>query len=48
MIFDNKTTKPIAPTQALVTAQGESRRIAEQRCAEAMLTKISDLLPPLR
>ena len=48
IIFDNKTAKPIAPTQASVTAQGESRRIAEQRCAEAMLTKISDLLPPLR
>ena len=48
IVFDNKTAKPIAPTQALVTAQGESRRIAEQRCAEAMLTKISDLLPPLR
>lgn len=48
IIFDSKTAKPIAPTQALVTAQGESRRIAEQRCAEAMLTKISDLLPPLR
>lgn len=48
IIFDNKTAKPIAPTHASVTAQGESRRIAEQRCAEAMLTKISDLLPPLR
>ncbi len=48
IVFDNKTAKPIAPTQASVTAQGESRRIAEQRCAEAMLTKISDLLPPLR
>lgn len=48
IIFDNKIAKPIAPTQASVTAQGESRRIAEQRCAEAMLTKISDLLPPLR
>ena len=48
IIFDNKTAKPIAPTQASVKAQGESRRIAEQRCAEAMLTKISDLLPPLR
>ena len=48
IIFDNKTAKSIAPTQASVTAQGESRRIAEQRCAEALLTKISDLLPPLR
>ena len=48
IVFDNKTAKPIAPTQASVIAQGESRRIAEQRCAEAMLTKISDLLPPLR
>lgn len=48
IIFDNKTAKPIAPTKASVIAQGESRRIAEQRCAEAMLTKISDLLPPLR
>lgn len=31
-----------------VTKSGESRRIAEQRCAEVMLTQLQKLLPPLR
>lgn len=31
-----------------VTKSGESRRIAEQRCAEVMLAQLQQLLPPLR
>ncbi len=31
-----------------VTKSGESRRIAEQRCAEVMLLQLQQLLPPLR
>lgn len=31
-----------------VTKSGESRRIAEQRCAEVMLTQLQQILPPLR
>lgn len=34
--------------QQTVTAKGESRRIAEQRCAEMMLSNIIEQLPPLR
>ena len=48
IVFDGKTPKQVEPIQATVVEKGESRRIAEQRCAESMLTKIADLLPPLR
>ena len=45
--LENKSTKQTLETKEQVIAKGESRRIAEQRCAEAMLTKIIPQLPPL-
>ena len=46
--IENKHTKQLENTQATVTQKGESRRIAEQRCAEGMLTKLAQILPVLR
>lgn len=36
------------PLTVMTHAQGESRRIAEQRCAELMLTELANVLPPLK
>ena len=35
-------------TQLKTSAKGESRRIAEQRCAELMLLELNQVLPPLK